>query len=104
MLTHYFNGNESVVIEIMSIEQYFSRYHWEQRFTNLFLWFFILSEENKRLKQDLKGVPTTAQDDWKAQCLSLQDQVVQYQEKLSKKQDAFAQLQKEKDEMEKDLG
>ena len=66
--------------------------------------FYPFSEENKRLKQDLKGVPTTTtdQDDWKAQCLSLQDQVVQYQEKLSKKQDAFAQLQKEKDEVQKD--
>ena len=66
--------------------------------------FYPFSEENKRLKQDLKGVPTTTtdQDDWKAQCLSLQDQVVQYQEKLSKKQDAFAQLQKEKDEVQKE--
>ena len=61
----------------------------------------MLSDENKRLKQDLKGIPET--NDWKDQCLVLQDQVVQYQEKLSKKQNSYLQLQTEKEELQKDL-
>ena len=37
----------------------------------IFFWFF--SDETKKLKQDLQG--PSENNDWKAQCLSLQDQI-----------------------------